>query len=104
MPRRKTFPSESNPVTSLEDFLQRIAAVRKLWVDEGDLTSRGDEKGLWFRGQGNDTWGLTPKRWRKDYAEENEGEMRLEFERVGRQLVFADPQRDKWGWYFLMAH
>jgi hypothetical protein len=30
--------------------------------------------------------------------------MRLEFESVGRQLVPSDAQRDKWGWYFLMAH
>ena len=29
--------------------------------------------------------------------------MRLEFESVDRQLVSSDAQRDKWGWYFLMA-
>jgi len=66
-------------------------------------TSRGDEKGLWFRGQGDAAWGLTPSRWRKEYADENESEMRLAFESSGRQLVAFD-SKDKWGWYFLMAH
>jgi hypothetical protein len=104
MPRTKTFPSEDEPAPSVETYLQKIDHIRRLWVDEKRLTSRGDEKVLWYRGQGDAKWGLTPSRWRKSYAEESEAEMRLEFECVGRQLVSSDAQRDKWGWYFLMAH
>ena len=104
MPRTKKFFSEGTPVTSLATYLRKIAEVHKLWSVDDEITSRGDAKGLWFRGQSNAAWGLTPSRWRKDYGEANESEMRLEFESVGRQLVSVDSQRDKWGWYFLMAH
>jgi len=104
MPRPKKFPSEIRPVTSLANYLRQIEEIRKQWKVKDGATSRGDEKRLWFRGQGDATWGLTPSRWREAYAEENESEMRLAFESAGRQLVALDSQRDKWGWYFLMAH
>jgi hypothetical protein len=65
--------------------------IRKLWVDE---------KVLWYRGQGDARWRLTPSGWRQSYAEENEAEMRLEFESIGRQLVSSDAQRDKWAGTF----
>jgi hypothetical protein len=104
MPRPKKVPSEDLPVKSVQAYLRIITAIRAQWTDRTKLTSRGDEKALWYRGQGDASWELTPSRWRKEYAEENEAEMRLEFESVGRQLVPSDSQRDKWGWYFLMRH
>src|SRR5215471_11898925 len=104
MPRRKTFLSEANPVTNLASFLKTIKKIRSHWREDREVTSRGDSKELWYRGQSNAVWGLTPSRWRKQYVEEIEAEMRLAFESAGRQLVSADSQRDKWGWYFLMAH
>lgn len=104
MARRKMFPSEDIPIPSLEKYLQTVVDIRRRWKNEEDLDSRGDEKALWYRGQANSSWGLTPSRWRAAYVKANESEMRLEFESVGRQLVPADHQRDKWGWYFLMAH
>jgi hypothetical protein len=104
MSRRKVFPSETIPIPSLEKYLRTVAEIRSNWNNGDDIDSRGDEKALWYRGQSNSAWGLTPSRWREEYAKANESEMRLEFESVGRQLVSADLQRDKWGWYFLMAH
>ena len=104
MSRRKKFPSESVPTKDLVAHLRKVSVIRQRWVDRRNWTSRGDEKALWYRGQSNAEWGLVPSRWRKSFARELESEMRLEFESVGRQLVSADSQRDKWGWYFLMAH
>ena len=104
MPLRKKFPSESDPTPDLASYLKKVENIRSKWIDQKALTSRGDEKGIWYRGQGDSAWGLTPSRWRNDFAEELESEIRLEFESVGRQLVSSDAQRDKWGWYFLMAH
>lgn len=104
MARRIVFPSESSPITSLERYLRKIEIIRKQWIGKEPLDSRGDEKALWYRGQADVIWGLTPSRWRKKYIKANEAEMRLEFESVGRQLASTDHQRDKWGWYFLMAH
>jgi len=104
MEQRKVFPSEDIQIPSLEKYLRTVAIIRRNWKKGEAIDSRGDEKALWYRGQANSSWGLTPSRWREAYAEANESEMRLEFESVGRQLVPADHQRDKWGWYFLMAH
>lgn len=104
MSRRKRFRSESEPATDITVYLRKVREIREHWIDKSAWTSRGDEKALWYRGQGNAEWGLTPSRWRKSFAQESESEMRLEFESVGRQLVPADSQQDKWGWYFLMAH
>ena len=105
MPRPKKFPSEKVPIKTVGAYLRKVAEIRRGWKELRDeVTSRGDIKSLWFRGQGDAAWGLTPSRWRPGYAEETEAEMRLEFESVGRQLAPTDAQRDKWGWYFLMAH
>jgi hypothetical protein len=104
MPRHKKFPSEIRPATNVTSFLKKVTNIRSNWSSAKELTSRGDAKELWYRGQVDARWGLIPSRWRKEYAEEIEAEMRLAFESVGRQLVSADSQRDKWGWYFLMAH
>jgi len=105
MVRPKLFPSESTPCPSLESYLRKIAAIRAEWADPTDeIDSRGDQTAHWYRGQGDASWGLTPSRWRNEYADANESEMRLEFESVGRQLVAPDQTRDKWAWYFLMAH
>lgn len=64
----------------------------------------GEENALWFRGQSNSTWGLSPKVWRDEYADANEAEMRLEFESVGHPLTQSGIAYDKWHWYFLMQH
>jgi hypothetical protein len=105
MARSKGFPSESTKCLSLESYLRAISTIRAQWADPTDeIDSRGDQTGVWYRGQADSTWGLTPSRWRKEYKDANESEMRLEFESVGRQLVSPDHTRDKWAWYFLMAH
>jgi hypothetical protein len=62
----------------------------------------GEAKNLWFRGQSDASWGLSPKIWRNEYSDANEAEMRLEFESVGHPLTQAGTARDKWHWYFLM--
>ncbi len=59
---------------------------------------------MWFRGQSDASWGLTPKLWRYEYRDGNEAEMRLSFESAGLPLVHSNAPCDKWNWYFLMQH
>jgi hypothetical protein len=64
----------------------------------------GEKQAVWFRGQADFNWGLTPKLWRSEYEDANEAEIRLEFESVGQQLTQSTKPADKWQWYFLMQH
>ncbi len=64
----------------------------------------GEDRALWFRGQSDASWGLTPKLWREEYRDANEAEMRLEFESAGLPLTQSSATYDKWHWYFLMQH
>jgi len=76
----------------------------KLPTQTDSVRPYGEEKALWFRGQCDAGWGLSPKVWRPDYEDANEAEMRLEFESVGHPLTQSGVPHDKWHWYFLMQH
>ena len=94
----------------MSEFLIAVRGLRSRWIDLHLPTQNeeprpyGERHALWFRGQGDVNWGLTPRLWRQEYIDANEAEIRLEFESVGQQLT--QPQRpiDKWQWYFLMQH
>jgi hypothetical protein len=76
----------------------------KLPTQSETIRPYGEEKALWFRGQSDVSWGLSPKIWRKEYRDANEAEMRLEFESVGHPFARSGATYDKWHWYFLMQH
>ena len=61
-----------DPATSLSGFLDCIRQVRADWrVDEAAKT-KGDETQLWYRGQDQSSWGLTPKVYRPEFVEADE--------------------------------
>jgi hypothetical protein len=107
---RHQYPSEEEKITDLSSFLTTIRGLRPKWrslklpTQADRIRPYGEEKALWFRGQCEAGWGLSPKVWRKEYEDANEAEMRLEFESVGHPLTQAGASHDKWRWYFLMQH
>jgi hypothetical protein len=104
------YPSASEKFTDLSEFLAIVRGLRPRWralkipTQTDSIRPYGEEKALWFRGQSDASWGLTPRIWRKQYEEANEAEMRLEFESVGHPLTQPGAAYDKWHWYFLMQH
>jgi hypothetical protein len=76
----------------------------KLPTQTMSIRPYGEEKQLWFRGQSDARWGLSPRIWRKENEQANEAEMRLEFESVGTPMTPSGRVHDKWHWYFLMQH
>lgn len=87
-----------------------VQGLRPRWRDlnlptQSDrIRPYGEDRALWFRGQSDITWGLTPKILRKEYRDANEAEIRLEFKSVGQPLTQAGIVHDEWHWYFLMQH
>lgn len=103
-------PSEKDAIKDVPDFLRVVKGLRPRWralnlpTQSDSIRPYGEDKMLWFRGQGDARWGLTPKLWRPEYSGANEAEMRLEFESVGQPLTQFGMAHDKWHWYFLMQH
>jgi hypothetical protein len=73
-----------------------------------DLDQRGvpyhEAETLWFRGQQDSSWKLTPKLYRDEYKDADENEIRQEFESRALQLIQGRVPTGKWEWYFLMQH
>ncbi len=110
MKQSRVYPSESEQCRSLPEFLTAIGGRRPRWrklklpTQSEEIRPYGEEKALWFRGQSDIGWGLSPKIWSKEYCDANEAEMRLEFESVGHPFARSGAAYDKWHWYFLMQH
>jgi hypothetical protein len=106
----RQYPSEKEKYDDLAEFLAVVRGLRPRWrkfklpTQTDRIRPFGEEKALWFRGQCDISWGLTPKIWRPEYSDANEAEMRLEFESVGHPLTQPGAVLDKWHWYFLMQH
>jgi FRG domain-containing protein len=99
------------PISSLSDYLDRIASVRTAWRTKKEnwerepVTRKGEEEQLWFRGQPADV-GLSPRFHRRGYEDADEAEIRQQFQSRALQLMQARvPESDRiWDWYFLMQH
>jgi FRG domain len=76
---------------SLSAFMRVGSRVRRLW--------RYDDP--WYRGHMRANWPLTPSLYRH-HADETE--TRIEFQRVGSQLLIERQPLTPWEWYFLMQH
>jgi FRG domain-containing protein len=102
------YPTRAN---SLSAFLARVDALRRLWGTksrtwEGEqITRKGEEEVLWFRGQPAIAK-LSPKLYRAGYEDADEPEIRAQFQYRTIQLMQSNvPNPDrKWDWYFLMQH
>jgi hypothetical protein len=82
-------PNKRLHVESVAAFVETIVVFDREW------------KTAWYRGQGDSGWDLKPRLYR--LKKPDEGEIRIDFERVGIQLAQREPG-DKWDWYFLMQH
>ena len=87
---------KSLPVESIADFVKTVCEIRDRWTGGGYFDP-------WFRGQQDASWSLRPGLYRLD-LEEDEEEIRSEFQRRGLQLVGDREPRNEWEWYFLMQH
>jgi hypothetical protein len=84
-------------VKSVKDFVDAVCRGRDEWIEGSNYFDP------WFRGQTNESWDLTPNIFRYELQNE-EDEIRAEFQRRGPQLLTEPPPNDFWGWYFLMQH
>lgn len=102
---RGNMPIKSyGPVGNVADFLSLVNRVRSDWPQDNDVESRGDERALWFRGQEDASWGLSPKLHRPEYKHADENEIRHEFQSRGLQLIQGRMPATTYEWYFLMQH
>jgi hypothetical protein len=94
----------SSHAGNLTDYLERIAEYRTRWVGKEKIMVKGDANQLWFRGQHDSQWGLTPKIYRPEFSEAAEAEIRQEFQSRAMQMIQGRFPASKWEWYFLMQH
>lgn len=92
------------PIESLERYIYAVHAIRRRWSKGVTRKRRAEDPTIWFRGQRDWNFGLSPKLYRKEFAGADEAEIRLEFESQAIQLIPGRLPRDRWEWYFLMQH
>ena len=89
--RRDEMAIEELRARSFSDFVDTIHKLESKWRTE-----------LWFRGHENARWRPTPRVYRDRY--EDEVELRVEFKRIGTQLIQERIPTTSWEWYFLAQH
>jgi hypothetical protein len=92
------------PVGRVSAFLSIVSQIRSDWPQDNDVDCKGEEQALWFRGQHDASWGLSPKLHRPEYKYADENEIRHEFQSRGLQLVQGRIPTVPYEWYFLMQH
>ncbi|MGE5468084.1 MAG: FRG domain-containing protein [Ignavibacteria bacterium] len=92
---------EYGQVSSTLDFLEAVGLAKR-FLSHGDY--RGDDDLLWFRGQQDARWGLTPKIYRPEFTGADEAETRELFQSRAIQLISGRQPCCQWEWYFLMQH
>jgi len=92
------------PVSHISGFLSIVTRIRSDWPQDNDVDCKGDEQALWFRGQHDASWGLSPKLHRPEYKHADESEIRHEFQSRGLQLIQGRIPTAAYEWYFLMQH
>lgn len=89
-------PTEQLRARSLQEFITIVSKTVQDWSD----AEKGESR-LWYRGQSNAAWGLTPGQYR--YSDLDEQEVRSEFQLKARPLL-RDVPTSEWEWYFIMQH
>lgn len=92
------------PVRHISEFLSIVTRIRSDWPQDIDVDCKGDEQALWFRGQHEVSWGLSPKLHRPEHKYADESEIRHEFQSRGLQLIQGRIPTAAYEWYFLMQH
>src|SRR5579862_2076521 len=92
------------PVNDLAEYLKTIEKIREDWPQPKKPRVKGDERGLWFRGQHSAADGLSPKLHRPPFSKADECEIRQEFQSRALQLIQGRVPQSDLEWYFLMQH
>jgi len=94
-------PNLSTPISTLAQFTQWIERLSELFTDKGNECPP-----LWFRGVGDESYGLQPGLYRLADGEDplTDYELRDQFSRRALALPKEMLPRDRWEWYFLMQH
>jgi hypothetical protein len=95
---------EYGPIKDVAGLMACIREIRRQWPQNSKPERSGEEEELWFRGQGEASWGLAPKLYRPEFDGAQEAEIRQEFQSRALQLVQGRVPDNKWDWYFLMQH
>ena len=95
---------QHGPIQNLADYLRVIQNIRERWPQPQKPKVRGDERGLWFRGQHSAEYGLSPKLHWPAFSEADEKEIRQEFQSRALQLIQGRLPQTELEWYFLMQH
>jgi hypothetical protein len=96
-------------VESLDQFITEAMRLRNEWtLPLTAFAPTVPQWRPWFRGHKRGDWKLKPFLYRFDSdlrpdVLSTEAVLRLEFKRIGIQLVNREPKTD-WEWYFLMQH
>jgi FRG domain len=92
---RKAYPSQTT--ADIASYVRTVEAIAESWSD----ARRGAIR-LWYRGQGDASWGLEPGEYRQG-IDINPDQIRSEFHLRALPLLKHLPNTD-WEWYFLMQH
>jgi len=91
-------------ITSLAEYLSALKGLESNWKLDNQKKPYHERENLWFRGQHDAGWPLTPKLYRKKFYSADENEIRQEFQSRAIQMIQGRAPVDKWEWYFLMQH
>jgi len=81
------------PIKKVAEFIAAVEAIVFHW---------GMQMPFWFRGHADSSWELVPKLFR--FERPDETALRIDFERVGVELLNGRTPSDHWEWYFLAQH
>lgn len=85
-------------VYSVADYVRFVCDTRREWCLVDDQYSDP-----WFRGHRDCEWDLKPTLYRAG-LEDDETDLRAEFQRRSGHLPLEREPRTQWEWYFLMQH
>ncbi len=83
----------TDPVGRLTDFITLTEKLLLRWDSNGPF---------WFRGQAQASWRLEPKLFR--FERPDEAALRIDFRRLGMEMIAGSKPADHWEWYFLAQH
>jgi hypothetical protein len=88
-------------VASVSEYMSLVEDIWVRWSEDCDFVSD-----IWFRGQGDASWDLTPSALRPPFSSVNEHRYRHDFKLRAQPFLHeaTQPPRDEWDWYFLMQH
>jgi len=78
-------------ISKLTEFIELTEGIAQEWSPPA-----------WFRGQAQANWPLEPKLFR--FMGPDEVSLRIDFRRLGTEMIAGSKPADHWEWYFLAQH